>query len=110
MIGSGVQLVLECDGAVKPREKGLGLIGIERGVFQLDELIAVALEHDPLEAVRGDADETFALLAFAVGEIVRHPPDYVIPFLIEIPFCLENCPSDQSIEPAPHFGNATLEI
>ena len=73
-------------------------------------MVAVAFEHDPLEAVRGDADETFALLAFAVGEIVRHTPDHVIPFLIEIPLGLENGPADQSIEPAPRLGNAALEI
>ena len=106
----GSKRVLERHGAVEPRQKNVRLVGIERRVLQLDELIAAALEHDPLETVGSDADEAFALLALAVGEIIRHAPDHVVPFLVEIPLGLEYGPADQSIEPTPHLGNAALEI
>ena len=106
----GRQRTLERDGAVEPGEKGLCLVRIEGGFLELDELIAAAFEYHPFEAVRRDADETLAFFALAIGKIVRHAPDNVVPFLIQVALCLEYGAPDQGIETAPHFGNASLEI
>ena len=101
---------LERNGAVEPRQKTVRFVGIERRVLELYELIAAALEHHPLESVRRDADEALAFFALAVGEIVRHAPDHVVPFQIEVPLGFKNGAPNQGIESAPHFGNPELEI
>ena len=48
--------------------------------------------------------------ALAIGEIVRHAPEYVVPFLIEIPLRLENSPPDECIQPTSYLWNPPLEI
>jgi len=106
----GRQRTFERDGSVEPREKDVRFFGIEDGILQSDQLVAAAFEHDPLETIGSDADEALAFLALAVGEIIRHAPDHVIPFLIEIALGLEHSTPDESIEPTPYFGNAALEI
>ena len=106
----GKQRSLERDGSVQPREKNFHLLGIERRVFQLYELIAAALEYDPLQSVGSDADEALAFFALAISEIVRHAPDNIVPFQIEVPLCLENSAPDQGIKTALHLGNPPLEI
>ena len=110
MTGSGGSASLSATAPSSHARKISGFVGIERGVLQLDELIAAALEHDPLESVRRNADEALAFLALAIGEIVRHAPDHIVPFLIEVPLGFENGAPDQGIEPTLHFGNAALEI
>jgi hypothetical protein len=106
----GRKRTLECNGAVEPREEDFRLVRIERGFLQLNKLIAAALKHDPLQPVRGDADETLAFLALAVGEIIRHAAEDVVPFQVEVPFCLEDGPSNQGVETSSHLGNPALEI
>ncbi len=54
--------------------------------------------------------EALAFFALTIGEIVRHAPDHVVPFLIEVPLGFKYGTPDQSIEAALHFGNAALEI
>ncbi len=50
--------------------------------------------YDPLQPVRGDADETLVFLALAVGKIIRHTADDIVPFQVEVPFCLEDGPAN----------------
>ena len=106
----GRKRALERNGSVEPGEEDVRLVGIKRRIFELDEPPIVALEHHPFEAIGGDADKTLALFTLSIREIIRHAPDHVVPFLIEIPFGFEDSPADESIETAPHLGNATLKI
>ena len=110
MIGSGGSESLSATAPSSHARKNVRLVGVERGFFQLDELIAAALEHDPLKSVGCDTDEALAFLTLAIGKIIRHSPNDIVPFLIEIALGLENGATDQRIETSSHLRNPALKI
>lgn len=102
--------LLECDGAVKPSKEVLCVLGIECRVLEFYKFAVAPLENHPFQTIRRDADEAFAFLALSIGEVVRHAPDDIFPFLIEVSLRFEYSAPDQSIKAAPDFGNTALEI
>lgn len=106
----GRQRGFERQRAVEPGEKLAGLFGIEDRALDDREAARLQLEHGPIPAVRGDADEMLPLLALAVGEIIGHPPLDILPFPVEILLGLEDRAADQGVEPAADLGHPALEI
>ena len=106
----GGQGRLERHDPVEPGEENLGLFGVEDRFLDLDEPARIELAGDPHPPVRSYADEFLTFLPFTVGQIVRHAPLYVGPFLAEIAFGFKDRPADQGVKAAPHFRHAMLEI
>ena len=104
------QLLLERHRAIEPGKEELGLLGIELRLLQLGERAARQLEDGPAQPVAGDADEAGALLALAIGQVVRHPPGDILPFLDEIALRLEDGAADEGVETSPYLRHAPLEI
>jgi len=100
----------ERHGTIEPGQKYLGPVWVEGRFFDLDQFAAGSLEHNPLQAVRGNTDEFFSFFALAVGEIVRHSPENIRPFLVEVLLGLKYGPADQRIEPTFDLRDAPFEI
>jgi hypothetical protein len=71
----GRKRTFECNGSVEPREKDVRFLGIEDGILQFNQLIAAPLEHDPLETIRGNADEALAFRVRGSRTSPRRAPD-----------------------------------
>ncbi len=108
--GVGKQFALERNRAIEPGKKNIRLVGIKRGFLQLYELIVAAFEDDPFQTVGSNANEPFALLPLAVGQIIRHAPDHIVPFEIEVPLRLEHGTANQGVQAASDLGNTPFEI
>ena len=79
-------------------------------VSLIRQLAARKFEHEPFETVGRDADEGRSVFAFAIGQIVRHAPEDVVHFLVEVALGLEDRAPDQCIEAASDDRRANLEI
>ena len=66
--------------------------------------------YNPLQAIRGDADELFSLFSLPVNKVVRHSAQYIRPFLVEVLLGLKYGPADQRVESTFDLGNTALEI
>jgi len=106
----GWQRRLERHDAVEPGQERPRLLGIEHRVLELDEGAADEFERGPSTSVRRDADESFALLAFAIGEVVRHAPHDIGPLLGEVALGFEDRSADQRVDAAAHLRDAPLEV
>lgn len=106
----GRQRRLERERAIEPGEKGLGLVGIERGALDHDQCALAQLEHRPFQAVGRDADEMLAFLTFPVGQIVGHAALNIAPLAIEVALGFQHGATDQRIQPPAHLRHAPFEV